>query len=277
MASETTARGTDFARARSAAYGLIAGALRYPDRPGLDTLTEPEPWSAWPERLGEIDVEATDKLVTLRERLGKEAAGLAHDPGAEPENLQSVYVHLFGHTVRGTCPPYELEYAHGEILQQAADLADVNGFYSAFGMDVADDGNERADHVAVECEFMSVLAAKEAYALNLDDGEALTILGDAQRSFLADHLGRWLPALAQRVRAADPGGFYGAVADFAACFIAAECRRFEITCGPRYLELRPADESSDAAITCGADASCPENAADPLVQISIDPSMDTTR
>lgn len=46
------------------------------------------------------------------------------------------YGRLLGHTVRSECPPYELEYRGSEVFQQSQTLADIMGFYRAFGFDV---------------------------------------------------------------------------------------------------------------------------------------------
>lgn len=186
------------------------------------------------------------------------------------DELQSAHRRLFGHVVRGKCPPYELEYGRREILQQASELADLAGFYAAFGMQLNDDAHERPDHVCAECEFMSVLAAKEAHALEKKDDEARTVIVDAGRSFLADHLGLWLPAMARRLRDADPDGFYGAMGRLAGSLIELECRLKEVPCGPQLLELRTVDPNSDGTIQCGSEESCPGGENESLIQIGID-------
>jgi TorA maturation chaperone TorD len=163
-----------------------------------------------------------------------------------------------------------MEYGQGEIVQQAPILADITGFYAAFGLEMPPTVHERADHVSVECEFMSILATKEAWAVESVNQEAVEIFRDAQARFLEDHLGRWLPALARRIEEADPNGFYGELGGFAASFIAEECVRFGIPVGPPLLELRPIDPTADATISCGVEESCPDGRKEPLVQLGID-------
>ena len=190
-------------------------------------------------------------------------------PELSLEELRTSHARLFGHSVRGTCPPYELEYGRSEIIQQTAELADLTGFYKAFGMNMSESAFERPDHVSVECEFLGILCAKEAWGRQHSAAELTETCADAQRLFLRDYLGRWLPALAHRVRKAEPASFYGRLASFAASFIADECRRFDIEVGPQWLELRPVDPARDAAIDCET-AGCSVATANQLVQIGIE-------
>jgi DMSO reductase family type II enzyme chaperone len=199
----------------------------------------------------------------------RESLGAKVEAATEPAELQGTFNSLFGHAVRGRCPPYELEYGGSEIIQQASGLADIAGFYSAFGMEISPDADDRPDHVAIESEFMSVLCAKEAHAIENSEADHLDIGVKAQRDFLKDHLACWLPAYAHRVEQADPDGFYGALARFASAFVAAECDRFEITVGPKTLKLRPTDRVLDTSIDCGPADGGSGRAEDELVQLNL--------
>ncbi|MHC4090554.1 MAG: TorD/DmsD family molecular chaperone [Planctomycetota bacterium] len=175
------------ARARHAAYGLVSLGFQYPDRALVDTLNDPARWASWPEVLGEIYAEAAGKLAVVRAALpcpGAPSGGLqaarhsAKASAHDSSELQETFNRLFGHAVRGKCPPYELEYGRGEILQQASALADISGFYAAFGMEVSHDAADRPDHVSVECEFMSVLCAKQARAINAGEADHAEIFSE---------------------------------------------------------------------------------------------------
>jgi TorA maturation chaperone TorD len=183
--------------------------------------------------------------------------------------LRAEHARLFGHSVRGSCPPYELEYGRSEIIQQTAELADLSGFYKAFGLDLRESAFERGDHIAVECEFLSVLCAKQAWGLRQGQVEMAETCLDAQRLFLRDHLARWSPAFAHRVVMADGDGFYGRVASLTLTLIEQDCREFGISVGPQWLELRPADPERDAAIDCET-SGCGGTTADRLVQVGVD-------
>jgi DMSO reductase family type II enzyme chaperone len=157
---------------------------------------------------------------------------------------------LFGHTARGEVPPYETEYGEDDIFRQPNELADIAGFFRAFGMpaDRADRG--RCDHVGIECEFMSWLCLKEAYAAEHADGEMLAEVRKARRLFLRDHLGRFAPAFGRMLSRADKGGFYGTMGEVVEKFVVAECKRESVPAGPRFLRLRDPSEA-EVPMACG--------------------------
>lgn len=134
------------------------------------------------------------------EILEKERAGA---PRAE---LASQYRRIFGHTPGGACPLYELSWLKAGDFAAEQELADIGGFYRAFG--VALSARERTDHVAVELEFLAYLAHLEACAAVEGQEEPGEVARQAQRSFLRDHLGRWASALFERMEARAPEGFY---------------------------------------------------------------------
>ena len=116
----------------------------------------------------------------------------------------------------------------------------------AFGLEVAEDAGERQDHVCLELEFMCVLAAKEAYALEHQlDADRLTRCRDAQKNFLREHLARWTPAFTRRLAAATSEPTLRALAEFTRVFIESECVRFGVKAGSEELALRPVDETAD--------------------------------
>ncbi len=284
MSNPPVAPKTTNAQARSAAYGLVSHGFQYPEAEAVDMLGDSARWSSWPEVLHELYGTglAACHLDAVRAALRPQACTQSGNPAvascappsadppvAEPAGLQESFNRLFGHAVRGRCPPYELEYGGSEIIQQASGLADIAGFYSAFGMEISRDADDRPDHVAIESEFMSVLCAKEAYAIEKSEADHVDVSVKAQRDFLKDHLACWVPAFSHRVAQADPDGFYGALARFASAFVAAECDRFEITVGPKTLKLRPADPVLDTSISCGPTGGESGRAEDELVQLNL--------
>lgn len=228
------------AQARGAVYALLASAWRYPDEDSLLVLTD------MARRLSDDP----DILELFNAGIQK-ALGLFAGSLLEADDMCRRYAGLFGHAVRGACPLYEQEYGHGEIVQQASELADIAGFYRAFGLEPNETAMERIDHVSVECEFMSVLCAKDAYGLQSENAELSDTSNDGQRAFLRDHLAQWLPAFCTRVSKTDSDGPYAKAAALTSAFLEAECCRFGITAGPTYLKLRPVDSNADAEISCG--------------------------
>jgi DMSO reductase family type II enzyme chaperone len=250
---------SEIALARGAAYGFLAHAFRYPDSEHWSRFTERERWRAWPEILNHERPEVGDALRHLQE----------HFRSADParsvsiDRAQAAFSRLFGHTVKGACPAYELEYGTGEVFQRSASLSDLQGFYAAFGLELQ--GRERSDHVSVECEFMSIIAAKEAYACQEQESEGQQRMRDAAGRFLEAHLGRWLPSLARRISEAEPEGFYGALGNFATRFIRSECQSYSVSAGPQLLDLRSADEDEETTQRCAVGdlgTGCPMNAGE---------------
>ena len=253
----------DLADARCAAYGLIAHGFRYPDNEWQQAMTQEIRWHSWFDQLSDLHCDAMEPLLSLRAAIGS---------GNQPAvlgDLQEHFASLFGHTVRGMCPAYELEFGNCEIIQRASELADVSGFYAAFGMNLAGDFSERPDHVSVEAEFLAVLCAKEAWGLQNDAQELVESVRSAQQAFLKAHLGRWLPSFARRVLACKPCDFYTRLSDFADAFVACECRRLGASTGSPYLELRSVDPTDEATQTCGVPGECGDSQGEQLTQLNV--------
>jgi TorA maturation chaperone TorD len=138
-------------------------------------------------------------------------------------------------------------------LFQPHRLADLAAFYRAFGLEVAEDAAERHDHISLELEFLCVLAAKEAYALEHQlDPDSVAHCREAQRQFLRDHPGRWLPAFSRRLAGATEQPELRALAHLTFAFVQSECARFGVEPGSHELMLRPVDEAADRVCeSCG--------------------------
>jgi len=164
-------------------------------------------------------------------------------------SLETSYRYLFGHTAHPKVPPYETEYGEEALFQQPQELADLAGFFGAFGLKL--NACERADHIACECEFLCFLNRKEAYALENNDASMLEETRKAQRLFLKDHLGRFAPAFSKLLSREDQNGFYGALGNLCYDFVRLECARFAVPLGSELLRLRPT-ELMDGCFTCGS-------------------------
>jgi TorA maturation chaperone TorD len=170
-------------------------------------------------------------------------------------DLEARFAELFGHTVRAAICAYETEFGGGQIFQQAQEMADLQGWYAAFGLERRPDVRERPDHVAVECEFAGFLCRKEAYMLAREDRGQSELIRQAYRRFLRDHLARFGMALTVRLERIDGDGFHGRLASLCREFLVAECRRVDVEPGPKALPLRP-DTADDVPAACDDGADC---------------------
>jgi TorA maturation chaperone TorD len=137
--------------------------------------------------------------------------------GANVETLEKGYRDTFGGaTVSMDCPPYEMYFSGSHIWQQTQDLADISGFYKAYGLEVSEEGiANRWDHIAVELEFLHFLTYKLAYAIENHGEEEQESCLAAKKKFLNAHIGTWVHAFSRAVWRKSPLEFYKQVAKLA--------------------------------------------------------------
>lgn len=148
------------------------------------------------------------------------------------DDLLTEYDRAFGLTIARECPPYETEYCpNSEPFFRSQQLADVAGFYLAFGLKTARETPQRPDHVAQELEFMAFLLMKERLARDEGgpDAEAFAaVCEDTARVFFREHLAWWVPSFATGLRRKTESGPYAVVARVLAAFLPAERGRLGI-------------------------------------------------
>ncbi len=149
---------------------------------------------------------------------------------------------------------YETEFGLPHEFRQSQEMADIAGFYQAFGFRVGGELRERPDHLAVELEFMYVLALKEAVAASIGQQDRVEICLEAQRKFIRDHLGRWVglfskaldQSTAERGGMNVPEGPYPRLARLAAGFVSADAERLGLQIeSPGSLDLKPTPFNPD--------------------------------
>jgi TorA maturation chaperone TorD len=215
---------------RATIYRLLALAWAYPTPARLEAIATSA--GAPPDDAGAPGVRPA------LARLGEAAAR------ADVAALGAEYVSLFDRAV--PCPPYEGAYLPPQMSGKAAQLADIAGFYRAFGLEPGAWQPDLEDHVGAELEFMSALALKEAWALAEDLAESAAVTRQAQCAFLAEHLGRWGTAFAAQVGATAVCALYKEAAELLTTWLAAEAERLDVTLAP---VAGPAP-SEDEPFTC---------------------------
>ena len=213
---------------RAGMYRTLAQAFSYPDQEMAAALKEC--WSShllqwkkgWPEGIHEL-------LVTALEDLQNSSI---------PE-LAEAHVRLFGPAAR--CPLTETSWGDAaRLLGKPAQIADISGFYCAFGLQpVAGPDATPEDHLVTELEFMSILCLKEAYALNTGLDEQLSITRDARNMFLEEHLATWIDYWAAQVQEENPPAFYRTLATILQSIFRSECEQLGLK--PQSIRARATD------------------------------------
>lgn len=219
------------ALARAAVYRLLGGVFAYPE-PGFV--------SGLPAAADAAGAAAPPAVRGALERLAVAARE------AEASALAAAYVATFDRQV--ACSPHEGGYGAPQVAGKAAQLADVAGFYAAFGLAPGGGRAELEDHIAAELEFMSVLALKEAAALAEGEDEHVEITRAAAAAFLRDHLGRWGEAFAEAVTETDPAPYYAAGAAALGAWLRAETEALGPGAPP--LARRGPDAGEAEALVC---------------------------
>jgi TorA maturation chaperone TorD len=118
------------------------------------------------------------------------------------------------------------------------------------------------DHIACQCEFMALLAGREAVLLGAgpsrerpdERAEQLEVTRRAARDFLKSHLGRFGLAFATSLLRADADGFFAGLAEALSALLHLDAARLDAPLGPPTLDLRP-PAVDPAPMACGT---CPE-------------------
>lgn len=225
------------ALARAAVYRALSLGFAYPTPLRLAELARA---GATPEVLARVPARVAEALADL--------AGAA--AVADPDAVAAEYVFLFDRQVR--CPPWEGAWQAGpQTAGKGALLADLGGFYAAFGLRPEAGQREAEDHVVAELEFMAVLCLKEAWALAAEGGAGQEVTREGQRAFLADHLGRWATAFAGALGSASPLPYYRAAATLLAAWVAHEAGTFGVS--PEPASPTPADPDQEGPVSCPFD------------------------
>ncbi len=221
--------------ARACVYQLLSQALIYPDDDVVAAMVETDLPQAR-EATAFLPVDLDPELAAFGDQMTDISAS----------ELKSLHGHVFSHVVAADCPPCEAFYTAKEIFQETSELADIAGFYKAFGLTLAE--NERVDHISVELEFMHFLTYKEAYAQTHHDPAKARFCRDTQRKFIRDHLGRWAVHFARLLDQKADGGYYSCLASLLEKFVSSEVTFLrvnpEVTLASQEWRSADSDESS---------------------------------
>lgn len=239
---------------RAATYRLLAIGFGYPDaslRAGMTALAEAiEPWAA---RLLPV---WTGQVQAVRTALEQST-----DAALEAE----FNVHFSGAMA---CAPHETAYER-DIFRRQHVLADIAGFYRAFGYEVPPGTRWQPDHIGVQLEFCALVLELTGRAIEEERPEDVATCEAALRSFLEDHTGRWAAAFAADLSAASTLPFYRQLAGLTADWLELECTALELRPDPLRARYTVADDAE--LPSCPGCTSCPADgpiAACPLLPLA---------
>lgn len=250
---------------RSKIYLLISWSLLYPeDEEFLDYLRCGEFVEDGKAALDALEValgsdgneRAKGKLSALRKQMALIENLVASEcANWQLSDLQSEHRRVFSNVITLDCPPYETLFGNDHVFAQSHVMGDISGFYKAFGVELSKDIHERLDHLSVEFEFMHFLAYKESYSRCHDGIERTQIVVDAQKKFVKNHIGRWVPLFCRMLTKKADSGPFKLIADLTADWMEFETAFLGVVPQP-YTETdyRPATFSSPEGQTyeCGA-------------------------
>lgn len=213
-------------------YRVISIAFSYPERERLEDLSF----------LVDEMAEGLDYLpFDIRAEFNAFRGSLQ---GISREEIESEYTELF--LTRMLCPPYESRYVK-EGFNKSEVLADIAGFYNAFGFTLA--GPDMADHIAAETEFLSLLSLKETMGIEEGLKEMVDVCSTAKKRFLEAHPGRWVESFCKNLVERTRIEFYKKLAMLTERLIGAEKDFYSIRIKP--LEEVPEEDLGEMRCPSG--------------------------
>lgn len=199
--------------AKSRVFGLLARALRYPDEEWFAALQS----GRWTADLAEA---ARRSGIKPQKAFLAELQRTSESLPGSLEALQSQHNALY--SSGSVCPQQESDYVASHAFQKTDVMADVAGFYRAFGLRVSRAQRELPDFLGSELEFLHAVGWKEARAMQEGNREASAVCRQAQMKFLAEHLGVWIGAFHAKMEPSPAGRLYVVVARLVESFVKAQ-------------------------------------------------------
>ncbi|MHC5078259.1 MAG: TorD/DmsD family molecular chaperone [Planctomycetota bacterium] len=177
-------------------------------------------------------------LSELGDVFGTEAGSpLTAGPG-NLEDLQEEYDALFRVPAGRYVTPYESVY-RGEARKDkknrpggclmGEETLEVLAWFKCTGYFLQGSCKELPDHLGCEFEFVGRMCAEESDAHAEGKSDLAAKWRNAQRRFLENHLLRWFPEVAQKIRENDRLGFYALLTELASRFLEHEVKSLSQT------------------------------------------------
>lgn len=118
--------------------------------------------------------------------------------------------------------PHEAVFLDSEKRLGGRITISVGQFYEKAGADIHDRCIDMPDHIGMELEFMAFLCRIEKEMRLAGDDEALKRCIDLEKTFLNEHLLKWVYDCCKKIKERAAYGFYRAIACLIADFMKAE-------------------------------------------------------
>lgn len=133
--------------------------------------------------------------------------------------IASEYAELFVGPRPPLAPPFESVYLGFPNRLFTDQTMKVRSWYYAYGVQALYESRIPDDHIALELEFVSMLAKRCVESLEQGDYEEARNLTRQRLAFLEQHLAVWITYFAQRVEQAKLTGFYAATTAYVIALI----------------------------------------------------------
>ncbi len=182
---------TEESLARSTIYSILASPFAYPTEEYLKELQSGDVVASLKEALKLFPEE--DELLAAAEKFCE--AVEKETPSLTVNDMEGEYNRIFSMGL--ICPHNETEYSSSHVFMKGQDMADIAGFYNAFGFRMSSEEKALADFIGTELEFMHVVTFKEYHALEKGEEKHVETCVEAQGKFLKCHLGAWATAFSK--------------------------------------------------------------------------------
>lgn len=173
------------------AFSLASILTSYPDENFKEDLKEILKSKHLKFFCEEFHGESWEKLNILLKKIIKDKINL--------DDIRADYIDIFDRA-KSLNSLYETEYGKARVMAKTTELADLSGFYQAFGLDKESENvtHDMADHISVELEFYAFLLIKQMYLEENNIQDGIEIIEDARKKFMNSHLGRFTKSITQR-------------------------------------------------------------------------------
>ncbi len=196
----------------------------------LSNIYATEPTMKAVKSLSNGRLEDLSEIETIREgakQMAEACREIKNKRDLDELHAEFARLFLFG---KMPAPPYESLYSLGEKTVMGDAAIEVREKYLEEGLQVKKLYQEPDDHVGTEFEFMFYLCKKCRDLLaDSKDKEALKVL-EKQRTFLNEHILKWVPEFCDKIIKSTNDEFYRGVAIVTKGFIEEDARVLEEEC-----------------------------------------------